>query len=151
MQRWQHLTHNDTLKTLIWSSLNKISIFITFETDFFKLGFSLQEWRAHFLWKKLIEIIRIKHFQTWKNNNSLHVIYQVKVSRVPLWISNWNEMHWASLGITFTVPLNENKIWKTDFKSSMNIQFTKGFWSRCSEAENRCKIYAVISETNQRF
>ena len=37
---------------------------------------------------KYIGIITNKHFQILKNDNISHIMYQIKVSRVPLWIGH---------------------------------------------------------------
>ena len=39
MKRWQCIINNDTLKSVVWSSMNETSIFMTLKTIHFQLWF----------------------------------------------------------------------------------------------------------------
>ena len=59
---------NRSLKSLVWSSMNE-------------LGFSTKVTRAFLLQEKMLELSEINTFKPL-----IHIIYQIKVLRVPLWI-----------------------------------------------------------------
>ena len=82
MQRWQCLILNSTLDSVVWSTMNQISIcvFKNYNVRFYKkvtCAFLLQE---NIL--ELLEINTIKYRET----NIFHIIDQIKVFRVLLWI-----------------------------------------------------------------
>ena len=66
------------------------------------IAVSLQKLHWHFYCRKTYR--DSKQFKTWKNNNILLLIDQIKCSRVSLWIGVLLYVHGGSLNITFSVP-----------------------------------------------
>ena len=80
-----------------------------------------------------------KHFQTSRNDNIFHIIDQIKLSGVPLWIVQLPTFHGWSLKITLTVPsrvycvcsvcmcLTAVKNWREYFDKQQDMKKIIGF------------------------
>ena len=84
MQRWKCDIPNSTQKSFVWS-MTWISKIIILKTGYFQLWFL---YKSNSTAGKCIEIIRIKHFLNLAIDTILHIIDQIKVTRVILEIGH---------------------------------------------------------------
>ena len=87
MYRSQCPIHKGTLTDLVWSSMNNILMFIILKTEYFQFCFVYKSSLRIPVVGQDIGIIRI---WTLKNDNIFRITYQIKVSRVPLWIRQYH-------------------------------------------------------------